>query len=257
MKIQNMDKRPGYFFKASIAEKKIEINCYYKKIFFTCRDYLAQFDKPDFVVETSLSEITSEWMNKNDFGDKYINSNEHDTGISTDFVDAEVTLVFRKIAETMVNYGVLLLHGAAIAVNNRCYIFMAPSGTGKTTHIQNWLKVVPDAFVVNGDKPFIDVINKIAYGTPWCGKENLNTNIGVPLAGLVILERSSINIIKRIDYKEMLLDLLQQCYIPKDWDLALNTYRLIGCLKDVPCYRLSCNMREESAIMAYKELYKV
>ena len=134
---------------------------------------------------------------------------------------------------------------------------MAPSGTGKTTHIQNWLKVVPDAFVVNGDKPFIDVINKIAYGTPWCGKENLNTNIGVPLAGLVILERSSINIIKRIDYKEMLLDLLQQCYIPKDWDLALNTYRLIGCLKDVPCYRLSCNMREESAIMAYKELYKV
>ncbi len=58
------------------------------------------------------------------------------------------------------------MHGAAVAVDDKCYIFTAPSGTDKTTHAMNWLRAVLEAYIVNGDKPFVDVNNKLVYGSP-------------------------------------------------------------------------------------------
>lgn len=101
--------------------------------------------------------------------------------IETVFIDngnkrsIENTVMCRKIAEELLNLNVFLMHGAAISLDNNTIIFTAPSGIGKTTHIQKWLDHFPDAFVVNGDKPFIRISHDnlsppLACGSPWAGK---------------------------------------------------------------------------------------
>ena len=243
-----------YYFKVDIADKKIEIECVYKRLFQFCRDYLSSFDEPDFIVGTSLSEIRE--AGEKESGPKIDGSklSNHFGDLSIAYVDMEPFIILRKIADKMLNYGVLLVHGAAIAVDNECFIFIASSGTGKTTHIKKWLKLYPNSFVVNGDKPFVDVNRKIAYGSPWCGKEKMNTNIGVPIAGIVYLEQGSCNSICEMTFREMLPYLLQQCYKPDDPDLAEKSLKLIGELNSIPFYKLTCNMEDEAAVISYEAL---
>ena len=83
--------------------------------------------------------------------------------------------ILQFVADELLNYNVILVHGATIAIDNEAYIFTAPSGTGKTTHLLRWLTQCPDAYVVNGDKTFISLENSepIACGSPWAGKERM------------------------------------------------------------------------------------
>lgn len=177
-----------------------------------------------------------------------------DVAVTYDLSGIEPLIILKKTAEYMLQKDIILIHGAAIAVNGKCFIFSAPSGTGKTTHIMNWCKKIPNVIVVNGDKPFVNVEKKFVYGTPWCGKERLHANMAVPLAGIISLERGENNSIKPISFREMLPVYFQQIYIPDKPEVAIHLYQLIGKLKDIPCYRLVCNMNEDSAVVAYRGL---
>lgn len=243
-----------YYYKVNIADKKIEIECCYKRVFLLCRDYLSTFDAPDFVVRSSKSEIREEGARELGVDADYINDVNWKEGVAIEFVDAESIIILRKIADEMLNFGVLLVHGAAIAVENKCFIFIAPSGTGKTTHVKKWLKMYPDAYVVNGDKPFVDVYRKIAYGSPWCGKESMHTNTGVPVAGIVYLEQGEHNRISDLSFREMLPYLLRQCYIPAAAEQVEKACKLIGELNNIPFYKLTCNMDDEAAVISYEKL---
>lgn len=165
--------------------------------------------------------------------------------------DLECIAVYRKIADSLFDSGVLLMHGAAVAVNGKAYIFLAKSGVGKTTHIKNWIKCIPDVTVINGDKPLIDSNNLIVYGTPWSGKENLNTNTAVPLAGLCLLKRGIKNNIERIPFTTAVGSILQYIYKP---DTAKAFMKIADCIyefRNIPCFELECNMEEESARVSY------
>lgn len=242
------DPQNTYYFKVEIAGKKIEIECFYKYVFIQCRNYLSEFEEPDYRINANLKDIHLEIQNIRGVSE---NSSCRDKRISVDYVGAESSAIYRKIADLMLNDRIVLIHGAAIAVHNKCYIFTAPSGTGKTTHINNWIERIPDTIVVNGDKPLIDVDSKLVYGTPWCGKEGMNTNIAVPLAGIISLERGDSNHIHSITFKEIMPTLIKQCYIPNSKELSIKALKLIGELNSIPYYKLYCNMDKESAEVAY------
>ena len=236
-----------------IGFKKIRISCAYTNLYHQCYDYFSEFESPDISVSVTLDEIYEEARHKSLLNKAIDYANDK---ICTEFISTESALVYRKIADSLIDYHLLLLHGAAITVDNKGYIFTAPSGTGKTTHIKNWLKVIPGTYVVNGDKPLIDVKNKLIFGTPWCGKEKMNTNTFVPLSGIVSLVRGDDNSIMPISFSEMLPVYLQQIYIPDERIKAIKAYKLIDYLKDIPCYRLICNMNDESAIVSHQGLCK-
>lgn len=238
-----------YFCKTQIAGKKFEIESKNKQVLALFRGYLSEFDKPDYIIRASAEDIQREI--KSNFNVK-VSETEDEKQIATGCIGAESNVLYRKIADYMLEFSTILLHGAAIAVGNKCYIFTAPSGTGKTTHINNWLKSIPGTIVVNGDKPLINVETGLVYGTPWCGKEGMNTNISVPLAGIIHLERGENNTIIPISFREMLPVLLQQTYIPTAAKERIQTYQLLGKMNYVPCYSLKCNMDVESAAVAYQ-----
>ena len=68
----------------------------------------------------------------------------------------ERTAIQRKIAENLLLHNVLLIHGSAIAVDGKGYLFTAKTGTGKSTHTRLWRQVFGSrAVMINDDKPFL------------------------------------------------------------------------------------------------------
>ena len=169
--------------------------------------------------------------------------------------------VLRKIADLLLDFNILLMHGAVVAVNDKAYLFTAPSGTGKTTHILKWIEHLPNAFVVNGDKPFIkfnSVDDKLplACGSPWAGKENMFTNAMVPLEAIIIMERAEDNHIVQITFADAFPSLFQQTYRPEDKEKMRYTLKLLQQLHStVKFYRFKCNNYKDDCFeVAYDAL---
>lgn len=160
----------------------------------------------------------------------------------------------------LLEYGGFMLHSSAVIVDNKAYLFSAPSGTGKSTHTALWLEVFGDrAQILNDDKPAIRAVEDgvYAYGTPWSGKTDMNINVKVPLAGICFLERSEKNWIKRVDTATALPGLLNQTIRPfetKGMDLLLGHIEKV--ITTVPVFKMGCNISREAAIMAYEEMSK-
>jgi len=49
-----------------------------------------------------------------------------------------------------------------------------------------------------------------AYGTPWCGKDGININMKVPLAGICFLRRGDHNEIRRLSVQEATANVISQ-----------------------------------------------
>lgn len=174
----------------------------------------------------------------------------------------EFLAALRKLGEWLPTENVVLCHGAAISLSDgngeAGYIFMAPSGIGKTTHIQLWKKYLgSDVKVVNGDKPFIAYENgKIwIYGSPWAGKEKMHLNTKVPLRGICFIRRASENHTERIASDKALKPLLKQIYIPQGSAAVEKTLEMAeAILENVPVYCLYCNISEEAVKNSYEAL---
>ena len=170
----------------------------------------------------------------------------------------EMYALQKMVAESLVNYNCFEIHGAAFAVDQNGYIFTADSGTGKTTHMRLWLQNLKNAFVVNGDHPIVKVDKDIMVcGSPWCGKEGLNTNIAVPLKAIILMERSKENSIIEISMKEALTELIRQVYRPSESDKMSKTLRLISLLEGkVKFYRYKFdNFAEDAFFISYRKIY--
>lgn len=137
-----------------------------------------------------------------------------------------------------------LMHGAAIAFDGAAYLFTAPSGTGKTTHVRLWRQYLGSRVtVVNGDKPFLSLEpdgTVRVWGSPWAGKERWQSPISVPLCGVCLLERGTDRIC-RLPPEQALTPLFRQTYHRDDPALEYLTLGFLDALlRRVPVYRLTC-----------------
>ncbi len=168
----------------------------------------------------------------------------------------EYYAIHRKLAEKLYLFSAALLHGAAISYKNKGYLFSAPSGTGKTTHISLWRKYVGDAVdIINGDKPIYSDGNCHIYGTPWAGKENMQKNVSYPLGGICFIKRGKDNTVRRLEKTEALSYIFPQCYMPISPDGKLATLDILGRLiETVPFYLLSCDISKEAAAASFEAM---
>lgn len=239
-----------YTFNIKIADIDIEINTLYPDTKQLCKDYLCE-NKGIFSISTNKEDI--EYERKKSFQEAI-----YEGLVPYEYSDGylETIAVYRKIANKLIEHSIIVFHGAVIEVDNKGYLFTAKSGTGKTTHINLWVDKFKDkCTIVNGDKPLLKFKEDgvYAYGTPWCGKENLNTNTSVKLKGICILNRGDINTITKIEFKEALDILLQQTNRPINPALMIKTLSLVNLFKGkVDLYKLFCNMDKEAADVSYE-----
>lgn len=170
----------------------------------------------------------------------------------------ESIAVYVKIIEALLDYNCFMMHGAAVAIGNEAWLFSANSGTGKTTHIKHWLRNIDGAYVVNGDKPIIRLMDDQIFvcGTPWYGKERLGTNIMVPLKGIAFLTRNESNIIHKLSFPQAYLFLLQHVHVPHDSEMAKKTLRLLQQLGSrISYYDFKINnFKEDCLQVAYNAM---
>lgn len=174
--------------------------------------------------------------------------------------DCEYIWMGSEFYEALPEFNGFMLHASAVVYNDMAFLFSAPSGTGKSTHTQLWLKAFDGAYILNDDKPAIRLVNGKAYafGTPFSGKTDLNVNKGVALKGICMVERAEENRIERVSPEEALFGILNQTLRPSDelkMDKLLNV--LDRLLAEVPVYRLYCNTSPEAAETAYKGMTEV
>lgn len=167
---------------------------------------------------------------------------------------SESICIYRSICKKLPVMDGMLLHSAVISDGTHGYAFTANSGTGKTTHIRQWLKAYGgEISVINGDKPLLRKRDGVwyAYGTPWCGKEGLNVNTSVPLTGICFLRRGESNVIRSYPVSAAVNEIMPQLYFPEEPAALLATLDLLDqLLAEVPLYELHCTISEEAAKVA-------
>ena len=166
----------------------------------------------------------------------------------------ERLVILRKFADHLLTCDTLLLHGSAVAVDGRGYIFAAPCGVGKSTHTRLYRQVFGDrAMMINDDKPFLRITPSQIFvcGSPWNGKHGLDTNIEVPLRGICILERGTVNQIMEAT-KEDIPFLRKQIWDSIDPALEEKQRQLTEeLLRRIPVWQMQCNMEPEAAEVSF------
>lgn len=234
------------------ADKKVRINSLYKKVHDYCIDYRTD-GKEEITVTTTQTDIDNERARS-----EKSSAEQRDKIVEVSDEYLEELAVYRKIAEIMPYYNTMLFHGSVVAVDGKCYLFTAKSGTGKSTHTRLWRKLLGErAVMVNDDKPLIRVTDEgaVVFGTPYNGKHRLSNKISVPLRAVCILERSEKNRICRITRDEAYTMLIQQTYRPDDFDALARTFVLIDKMTDsAELWRMGCNMDISAAENAYNAM---
>ena len=156
----------------------------------SCRGYIIKepAPAPDCIISVSEKEISNHKMMLALLGPDQLSG----------------SVIMRKLSAVFLKeYRILLLHGSVVVFHNSAFLFTAPSETGKTTHSLLWIKYLPDAYILNGDKPFVTTgVPVKAWGSPWCGSEHYNRNEGVELKAICFLERAEKNRLTEISADE-------------------------------------------------------
>ena len=157
----------------------------------------------------------------------------------------------------LLKFGGFLLHSSTISYNGKAYIFTADSGTGKSTHTSLWRKFVDGVEMINDDKPAIKLIDDEFYaiGTPWSGKTDQNTDISVPVGGVVLLHRGTENRIRPATALETIPFLMRQTQLPsKPENVDILTDLLDKFIRKTPIFVLKCDMTEDAVKTSFEAL---
>lgn len=233
-------------FYIEVAKLLIQVNNRYDRIKQKCKDYLCEpHREPDLVIEADEQLI--------DYGQQLFWEREHEK-VSKEV--AEASLAPHNIYGQLPLFGALWLHAVLLEMDGEGYMVTAPSGYGKTTQARLWLKAFPDrARIINGDNPIVrkDCDSFVAYGTPFCGKEGYQVNIGVPLRGFCYLKHGEANSIRRMDSTVAFAQLLReyQCrFTPQNQEKYMELLQHFA--ETVPVYVLTCNLDGQAPIVAYE-----
>lgn len=224
----------------SVAGLNIGIEYTHKYVARQCGKFLTDA-QPDFTVTSTPEDWEKERLNAED---------ENIRNCMLEF-----TCIHREIAKRLPDYDAFLMHGAAMSADGKGYLFTAPSGTGKTTHIRMWQECFPERVgCINGDKPIVRKIDgQFCFcGSPWRGKERYGSTDVLPIGGICLLERAKENTIQKVTAAEIFPQLSHQVYFQKDQKQLIRFLDLFDeMLSSVPIYRMGCNMDPSAAQMSF------
>lgn len=231
-----------------VADITIQISAIFSYAKKYCRDYLIEnTDKEaaDITIKTKESDITE------------IKKYPEVTGSSDEFL--ETLCIHELLTVQMVKKGRFLMHGAVISYNGDGFMFTAPSGTGKSTHIRLWKRYLGEKVkIVNGDKPYLSVESSGSirvWGSPWAGKERWQQNCNVILRGICVIVQGTKNIIRQLSPDEALEALFGQIYHKNDAETEACTLEFLDkLLRGVPVYQMECDMSENAVKCSFEAM---
>ena len=155
--------------------------------------------------------------------------------------------------------GTVLFHAAVVSREGKGYMFLGPSGTGKSTHARLWLKYIDGTALVNDDNPVVRLADNgspVVYGSPWSGKTPCYRNVSYPLGGIVLLSQAPYNKIHRLGGIHAYASLVASIS-GKRWDsrVADGLHATENALAStVPVWHLECLPDEAAAKLCHAQI---
>lgn len=143
----------------------------------------------------------------------------------------------------------LLLHASFIRWQDRGILFSAPSGTGKSTQADLWVRH-RGAEVINGDRAALrrSAGRWRAYGLPYAGSSGVYRNESAEISALVVLRQGPENRLRDAGPAEAFAALFPELTVHR-WEPAFVEQAadlLLAVLDRVPVYRLECRPDREA-----------
>ena len=149
----------------------------------------------------------------------------------------------------------LMVHASALLYNGRGYAFIAKSGTGKSTHVNQWMRAIDGCEILNDDTPILRLMpdGVYIYGTPWSGKTTCYRQRKAPLAAITRIERATTNSIERHATLQAFACLYPSCSTMKwDSDIFDDLCRNVtSIVETTPIYTLHCLPEEAAAKLCH------
>ena len=156
-------------------------------------------------------------------------------------------------------YNTLMIHASVILNNEKSYLFLGKSGTGKSTHSQLWLDNIDGSELLNDDNPIVRIFpddKVIVYGSPWSGKTPCYKNISSEAGAFVMLEQAPENEIVRESYSKAFVSILTSCSVFRYHEdqyrnLCNTSIRLVELISG---YKLKCKPDREAALLCHSTI---
>lgn len=189
--------------------------------------------------------------------------------VNSDWSEATITLINGKIQDTYKLLNALFfthlstrqaiqIHASLVQIKNTGLMFLGPSGIGKTTQAELWMKF-RGAEIINGDMVFVkqESDHFLGCGSPWHGSSPYCLNRQVPLSALIVLKQSQQNLIRRLTGFEMVSTVLNSVFLPswyqEGYKAACDTVDVL--LRTVPVYELSCRPDEDAVRLTEETVF--
>ena len=234
-----------------IAEEILRVRCRYDPVANSFAEYKTEKEggKTFFAEDSDLTDM------KRDFA--RMDEQRGNAPVRRSRSNYELQALHKLIAEDFVGRGLLLVHGSAVVADGKAYLFIAPSGTGKSTHTSLWCSLPGvNAVVINDDKqlmrPTADGV--FVYPTPWgCAKKP-----DIPkakLEALVVLTRGDETVLSPVTDREIFLPLYKASLrgnTPEQAKKILELQQKI--MNGARLYKMRCTPTPEAAQIAYRTL---
>ena len=175
------------------------------------------------------------------------------------FLDSVLCSMLRIVfSQAILPFGAVSLHASVVMHQQKGYLFMGKSGTGKSTHSALWVRAIPDTELLNDDNPILRLEGDFVkvYGSPWSGKTPCYRNASCRVGGLVRLRQAKQNQYHSQHDVQALVQVLPGCSVirnvPRLYNGACDT--LIQVIAKVPVGLLDCLPTVEAAECCHKAL---
>lgn len=220
------------------------------KLTYPCgQSIVSQNDFCEFMINNSIIRYVG--TSQKDWKNAYLriecNQEQYDIQVLKSSILSDIGLhVLYRMLDTeriVCNHNGILLHASFIEFNGEAILFTAPSGIGKSTQANLWVKY-RGAKIINGDRCALRFIDDRLYacGVPFAGSSNISINKTLPLKCIVCLGQSPINTINRLSGYKAFRYLWEGVGV-NTWDIehvekvSSIVEKIINC---VPIYKLDC-----------------
>lgn len=172
---------------------------------------------------------------------------------SQDFMQKRSVMAI-AITEKLIGKNVLRIHASSICYKDKAIMFLAPSGTGKSTHASLWNKYA-GAEYINDDQPYLNMDTLMVYGSMVSGKHNRFSLKQAKLFSLVFISQAEHNSIKKLTKLESVKYLYKQMVHYIDLSDRQKQLECLDILSNLPVYLLECDVSYEAFLTCYKGVF--
>ena len=171
--------------------------------------------------------------------------------------EAYMYFVAMMLEKVLLEGSALILHSAYIEYEEQAILFTGPSGIGKSTQADLWVKY-KNAHVVNGDRSILQKRDEQwnACGFPICGSSKISENKNYPIRAIIYLSQNPTDTVQCLygfqAFQKTLSEISVNYWNKKATEKALGLVE--NLCKEIPMYFLKCTPTLNAVDCLFEEI---